>query len=397
MSPSGTLVADRLWKRFRADQRRTLLRDELERLRRGRHGDRRGWRWALRDITFDIKPGDSVGMVGTNGSGKTTLLKILAGVMYPYAGRMEVSGRLGPLIDLRAGLHPDLTGRENVYISGSLFGLSRKEITRRFDEVVAFAELEDAIGRQVKFYSSGMQLRLGFAIVTATKPDILLVDEVLGVGDAAFQQKCLDRTRDMILSGTTLIYVAHDLASVEGMCRKGLWLRDGVVQERGEVRGVIGAYRRWIEELEGAMLAEARKAGVARLIKAEVTGPQGDGCRTDGPIEIRTIIESGRRTDGTLYVGISEGPGTPIFVTQHALSLRDGQTEARCSIPHLPLPGGRFFAWVAVMGTDGRELLPWQPATNFDVSGPNLDPTPQGVIRLAPVQVRAAWDVDGRS
>ncbi len=124
MLPSGTLVADRLWKRFRADQRRTLLRDELERLRGARHGDRRGWRWALRDITFDIEPGDSVGMVGTNGSGKTTLLKILAGVMYPYAGRMEVSGRLGPLIDLRAGLHPDLTGRENVYISGSLFGLS---------------------------------------------------------------------------------------------------------------------------------------------------------------------------------------------------------------------------------------------------------------------------------
>ena len=109
------------------------------------------------------------------------------------------------------------------------------------------------------------------------------------------------------------------------------------------------------------------------------------------------IVESERRTDGTLYVGISEGPGTPIFVIDHALSLRDGQTEARCSIPHIPLPGGRFFAWIAVMGADGQELLPWQPATNFDVSGPNLAPTPQGVIRLAPVQVPAAWETDARS
>jgi hypothetical protein len=145
------------------------------------------------------------------------------------------------------------------------------------------------------------------------------------------------------------------------------------------------------------MLAEARRAGAARLIKAEVTGPKGDGCRTDGPIEIRAIVESERRSDGTLYVGISEGPGTPIFVVHHPIPLREGQTEARCSIPHLPLPGGRFFAWVAVMGTDGGELLPWQPATNFDVSGPSLDPTPQGVIRLAAVQVQATWEAEGPS
>ena len=188
--PDGTVTANRIWKRFRADRQRMLLRDEIQRLSARLRGEAgRGWRWALRDIDLAAQPGESVGLIGPNGSGKTTLLKILTRVMYPYAGSVEVAGRVSALIEVRAGIHPDLTGRENVFLFGSLLGLSRRDVAKRFDDIVTFAELEGAIDRQVKFYSSGMQMRLGFAVAGFLEPDVLLVDEVLAVGDTAFQQK----------------------------------------------------------------------------------------------------------------------------------------------------------------------------------------------------------------
>jgi ABC-type polysaccharide/polyol phosphate transport system ATPase subunit len=321
---------------------------------------------------------------------------MMASVMYPYAGRLELSGKIGALIDLKAGLHPDLTGQENVYIAGALLGFRRKEISRRFDEIVAFAELEDAIMRQVKYFSSGMQLRLGFAIAAFMDPEILLVDEVLGVGDAAFQQKCLDRTRDMINSGATLVFVSHHLESIEGLCRTGAWLDDGVVQSIGPIRDVLGSYRRWIEEIEAKAGVEARTSGPARLVKTEIIGPQGNGCRTGEPLEIRAIIETTESQKGAMYIGISEGPGTPIFVLSQDLSLSPGETEARCSIDHVPLPRGRFYAWMGIVDGAGQEILRWQPAAPFDVTGPDLVPTPQGIVRVAPVQVKAEWEVERR-
>jgi ABC-type polysaccharide/polyol phosphate transport system ATPase subunit len=393
---SGTVVVDRVWKRFRADRRRSLLRDEIERLMARRRGEHRGWTWALRDISFRIEPGDSIGVVGRNGSGKTTLLRLLAGVMYPYAGRIELSGKLGTLINMQAGLHPDLTGQENIYIQGSLIGLKRKEIARRFDEIVAFAELEDAIQRQVKFYSSGMMLRLGFSTAAFLDPDILLVDEVLATGDAAFQQKCLDRTREKVVSGTTFVFVSHDLQSVEGMCRDAMWLRDGVVEAAGPVRESVAAYRAWIEQFEADRRERLRRDGAARIVKMNVAGPEGNGCRTDEPMEVTAIVESPEVTDGTLYLGVSEGPSRPIFLFQHDVSLHNGEIEARCRIPRLPLPRGRFYVWVGIFGKNGQDLVPWQPATEFDVSGPDLPDTPQGIVRLAPVHTETDWELERR-
>jgi ABC-2 type transport system ATP-binding protein len=392
----GSIVVDRVWKRFRADAHRTLLREEIERLRARRHGEHRGWTWALRDISFSAEPGDSIGIVGRNGSGKTTVLRLLAGVMYPYAGRIELSGKLGTLINMSAGLHPDLTGQENIYIQGSLIGLKRKEIAKRFDEIVAFAELEDAIRRQVKFYSSGMMLRLGFSTAAFLDPDVLLVDEALAAGDAAFQQKCLERTRDKIMSGTTFVFVSHDLQSVEGMCRQGIWLRDGVIEAAGPVRDAVGQYRGWIERFEAHYREGSWRDGAARIVKMEVTGPEGNGCRTEQPLEIRAIVQSPEGKEGTIYMGVSEGPSRPIFVLHHELSLYNGETEARCRILRLPLPRGRFYVWVGIFGKSGQELLPWQPATEFDVSGPDLHPTPQGIVRLSPVEVTTAWEVGKR-
>ena len=179
------------------------------------------------------EPGEAIGLIGANGSGKTTLLRLVNRVMYPYAGRVSVHGRVGALIEIRAGLHPELRGSENIYFFGSLLGLRRSEIAAHFDDIVAFAELEHAIDRQVKFYSSGMQMRLGFAAASFLDPAILLVDEVLAVGDSAFQQRCLARLRDLLIAGTTLVFVSHDLAAVEATCRRAIWLDAGVVRAEG--------------------------------------------------------------------------------------------------------------------------------------------------------------------
>lgn len=391
MSPRGRIVADSVWKRFRADRRRMLLRDELQRLSaRIRGKGEHGWRWALRDISFVAELGSSIGLVGANGSGKTTLLKILSRVMYPYAGRIDVDGRVGALIEVRQGIHPDLTGRENVYITGSLLGLRRREVAARFDDIVSFAELEEAIDRQVKFYSTGMQMRLGFAVAAFLEPDVLLVDEALAVGDAAFQQKCLDRMQAVLAQGTTLVFVSHDLAAVEATCTRGIWLNNGVVEADGPIRDVLGTYRRSIEE---AAESTVTMPGVVRLVKTEVSGSDGGIPRTQEPLEVSLIIESPEIRLGIVFLGVSEGPAPPAFSLRHDLHLASGETVARCVIPRLPLPRGRFYLWAGIYAPGGRDLLGWHPIAQFDVAGGDLDITPPGVVRLAPIHVEATWDV----
>src|SRR5262245_60576017 len=366
MLPEGSIVADHIWKRFRPDRRRRLLRDEIERFK-GRVSGRsdRAYRWALHDVNLHLEPGASLGLIGANGAGKSTLLKILTRVMYPYAGALQVSGRVGALIEVRAGIHPDLTGRENAYLYGSLLGLTRREVSRRFDEIVAFAALEDAIERQVKFYSSGMQMRLGFAVAAFLEPDILLVDEVLAVGDASFQQKCLDRMRTVLANGTSLILVSHDLGAIEATCSEGMWLRDGGVEREGEVREVLSAYRQWIEEGAESL---GSVGGRVRVIKCEVSGPDSGVPQTNESFGVRMVVDADEPHVASLFLGVSEGTATPIFVIRRDVSLGKGNTEIRCTIDHLPLPRGRFFLWTAINGKHRSTLRQWHPSRSFDVS-----------------------------
>jgi ABC-type polysaccharide/polyol phosphate transport system ATPase subunit len=392
MLPSGSISATHVWKRFHADRRRKLLRDQVHHLSarlRGEGG--RGWRWALRDVDLIAAPGESVGLIGSNGSGKSTLLKILTRVMYPHTGSVQVVGRVGALIEVRAGIHPDLTGRENIQLYGTLLGLDRRRIRERFDEIVAFAELEDAIDRQLKFYSSGMQMRLGFAVAAFLEPDILLVDEVLAVGDASFQQRCLERMRGVLNHGTTLVFVSHDLAAVEATCSRGVWLDQGIVRSDGPVREVVSAYRQSVEAV-----AESRTevGGELRLLKAEVSGPGGGPPTTQATLDVQLVIESPGVRTGRLYIGVSEGTATPIFILRRDIQLGPGETTARCAVRSLPLPRGRFYLWVGMFEGGKRDPLPWHPATSFDVAGPSLDAAPKGIVRLAPVHVDAAWDVE---
>ena len=334
------------------------------------------------------EPGESIGLVGANGSGKSTLLRILSRVMYPDGGSMAMGGRVGALIEVTAGIHPQLTGRENVYLYGSLLGLARKEVTRRFDPIIDFADVGGAVDRLVKHYSSGMKMRLGFAVAAFLEPDILLVDEVLAVGDASFQQRCLDRMRDVLAQGTTLIFVSHDLAAVEATCERGLWLDGGVVKKTGFIGDVMSSYRRAIEEQAETL---TRRTGVLDLCKIDTTGPDGGIARAHQPLEIHAVFQTEISGSFKIYWGVSEGTSSPIFSIRRELSFEPGETEVRCVIRDIPLPRGRYYLWLAVR--QGRmEGLPWHPVAQFEVSGPDLDPAPSAIVRMAPVHVESSWE-----
>ena len=387
--PDGTIAAERIWKRFHADLTRRSLRDKLGGLPARLRGSRRGWRWALRDIDLHADPGESVGLVGINGSGKSTLLKILCRVMYPYAGSVTAVGRVGALIEVRAGLSSELTGRENVYLYGSLLGLRRKEVSRRFDEIVAFAEVEAAVDRQLKFYSSGMQMRLGFAVAAHLDPDILLVDEVLAVGDASFQQKCLDRMRYVLGQGTTLVYVSHDLPTVEATCSRGIWLNDGTVVTQGAISDVLDAYRRSFDAVDDY---PHPTSSLVRLVKAEVLGGSGNGIRSNGPVELTFVVDSPEPRRGLIHVGVTQSSPHPIFILDKPIAFGRGETTIRCSVSDLPLPHGTYTLWTGVTSGRRRDLLPWHRVMSFQVVGPRLGPPPRGVVRAAPLQIEAIWN-----
>ena len=198
--------------------------------------------WALKDVSFEIWPGEVVGIIGRNGAGKSTLLKILSRITEPTSGRLELYGRTASLLEVGTGFHPELTGRENTFLNGAILGMTRSEIKQKFDEIVGFAEIEKFIDTPVKFYSSGMYVRLAFAVAAHLEPEVLVLDEVLAVGDTAFQQKCLGKMRDVSSHGRTVLLVSHSMAAVGQLCRKTLWLQDGRVQAFGPSETVIQSY-----------------------------------------------------------------------------------------------------------------------------------------------------------
>jgi ABC-type polysaccharide/polyol phosphate transport system ATPase subunit len=392
--PDGSIRVEQVWKKFRADKTLPLFSDHMARLRRSA-GERGGpaYRWVLKDINLEIKPGDSVGLIGVNGSGKTTLLKILSQVTYQSAGTCTVQGRIGALLSVTSGLHPDLSGRENVFLYGAVLGMGRQTIRERFDEIVEFAGLDEAIDRQVKFFSMGMQMRLGFSIAAFLEPDTLLVDEVLSVGDSSFQQKCLRRIGEIVRSGTTLVYVSHDMESVEATCGRAVWLSDAVVRAAGPTHEVATAYRTAVGK--GSKLLNA-KEGVVQVLKAEIVAADGGPLRSECDVEIKLAVKSPETANAAFYLGISQGPAFPMFVVEHQGTMPSGEFEIRCRLGYLPLPKGRYSLWTAITGyPKGKRdpYLPWQPVISFDTFGPERVEPPEGVMTLSPVYVGADWKV----
>lgn len=254
--------------------------------------------WALKDINFDIQPGEVVGIIGRNGAGKSTLLKILSRITEPTTGRVELYGRIGSLLEVGTGFHPELTGRENVFLSGAILGMKRDEIERKFDEIVAFSEIEKYIDTPVKRYSSGMYLRLAFSVAIHLDPEILMVDEVLAVGDSAFQHKCLDKMEEIRQQGRTILFVSHNMAAVTRICERAIWLDKGRVLNDGPAQKVvsdyltsglnIGAEREWQD------LSESPGNEVVRLRRVRVCTEEGKTTTTidiTRPVGIEVMYE----------------------------------------------------------------------------------------------------------
>ena len=238
---------------------------------------------ALEGVSFEVPKGSTFGVIGENGSGKSTLLKLVAGITKPTRGTLAVDGRVSALIELGAGFHPEISGRENVAINGVMLGLTRKEVDRRFDEIVEFAELRDFIDDPVKTYSSGMYMRLGFAVAIHVDPDVLLIDEVLAVGDEAFTRKCLDKIAEFRRRGRTILFVTHTLGLVEKMCDEALWLRHGRTSGRGDPKRVVDSYLTYVAEGEETRLRASHAAALGMPRDDGGEAPALPGGSDEGP------------------------------------------------------------------------------------------------------------------
>src|SRR5712664_2990737 len=254
--------------------------------------------WALKDVSLEVKEGEVLGLIGRNGAGKTTLLKILSRITRPTTGWAEIHGRVGSLLEVGTGFHPELTGRENTFLSGAILGMGKAEIIRKFDEIVAFAELDKFIDTPVKHYSSGMYVRLAFAVAAHLEPEILLVDEVLAVGDINFQMKCLGKMGDVARAGRTVVLVSHSMAAINALCSRCIILDDGGIRRDGPTHEVVSAYESAMARGKNGGHSQGRDAGAkSRFIRWEITEPRGDEpniLSTLGPVTIKFHLELSR-------------------------------------------------------------------------------------------------------
>jgi lipopolysaccharide transport system ATP-binding protein len=345
-----------------------VLATRVRRLGRGRPPRER--LWALRHVSFEVERGETFGIVGHNGAGKSTLLKVLARVTPPTEGSIELRGRVGALLEVGTGFHPELTGRENVFLSGAILGMSRAEITARFDEIVDFAEVRRFIDTPVKRYSSGMYLRLAFAVAAHLEPEVLIVDEVLSVGDLAFQEKCLGRMERVAGEGRTVLFVSHNLAAVRNLCPRSMLLAHGRKIAEGPTESVLDEYVRTVRTDAAIGLRERRdRQGNGRFRFISVRFESG-GETVDVPVcgrDLDVVLsyesrDAGPVRDGTFAVAIYTLFGVHVLQCQsdvvgdrfHALPATG---EVRCRLPRLPLPGGRYV--LNVFGTAGGDIADW--------------------------------------
>jgi ABC-type polysaccharide/polyol phosphate transport system ATPase subunit len=385
----GAIRVEGVSRRFRVHGREArTLKDLL--VQRGRTEPQDVW--ALRDVDVAIDPGEAVGLIGRNGSGKSTLLRIVAGIIKPTAGSVATAGRIGSLLELGAGFHPDFTGRENVFLNGSIQGLPRRLIRERFDEIVAFAELEGAIDRPVRTYSSGMYMRLGFAVASFLDADILLLDEVFAVGDEAFQRKCFGRVFEFKQRGGTIVFVSHDAASVERLCERAVLLRRGELSFDGPAHEAVVRYRRELaDEIDpaerGAGLREWG-SGSATIASARLLGSEGEE-RTQflagEPLALAVALAAEQQVEPPLLqLELRDDSGLLIasdVADTRALGWNGpGRLQATLHVPALPLAFGRFHLRLGLTDAAGETLLHWLDDALVFVVYP--DSEERGLVRL---------------
>ena len=378
---------------------------------------------ALDSVSFEVARGSTFGVIGENGSGKSTLLKLVAGITKPSRGSLTVHGRVSALIELGAGFHPEISGRENVMINGIMLGLTRREVENRFDEIVAFAELEDFIDAPVKNYSSGMYMRLGFAVAIHVEPDILLIDEVLAVGDEAFTRKCLDKIAEFHRRGRTIVFVTHSLGLVEKMCDDVVWLCNGKVAGHGDPRRVVDAYLTYVAGGEDARLLAGQESAAAQALPersaaeaaasgryqagrwgsrdVEITAVRlldanGKDRRVFAPGEAVTIALSVRAaqpvTDFVFGIGLFSSDGVNIYATNTSIEeieprRFEGEGEVRLVLEELRLVEGTYLLDVATHRDDGTPYDYHRGLYSFRVKSRLAD---TGLYRPA-----HRWEFDG--
>jgi lipopolysaccharide transport system ATP-binding protein len=332
--------------------------------------------WALKDINFDVYPGEVVGIIGRNGAGKTTLLKILSRITHPTEGKVILRGRVASLLEVGTGFHPELTGRENVYFNGAILGMTKQEIEDKFDEIVAFSGVKDFLDTPLKRYSSGMQVRLAFAVAAHLEPEILVVDEVLAVGDAEFQKKCLGKMGEVAKEGRTVLFVSHNMAAIENLCQRAIILQQGKVQYIGSQSESIAKYL--VSFSDGVSSLKERTdrqgSGEIRVVAIEIR---------DGEGNILDTVTSGQNIEIYLYFEIQPGIslsrvlvgftvntqlGIPIFLqhnrlTQNDFGFIDKNGVFICKIKRLPLPGSTYKIGYSIMPNHGRD------GTYYDTMG----------------------------
>ena len=337
--------------------------------------------WALRDVQFEIQPGEVVGVIGPNGAGKSTLLKILSRITKPTTGQIELRGRVGSLLEVGTGFHPELTGKENIFLNGAILGMKRQEIARKFDQIVEFAEIEKFLDTPVKRYSSGMYVRLAFAVAAHLEPEILIVDEVLAVGDMAFQRKCMGRMAEVGKSGCTVLFVSHNMPAIESLCTRAILLAGGHVVNDGAVSELVADYHRRViqpHKNDGVSLAErngvARKQKLFRLATLlDEAGEPTNFLQLGRAFHLRIDLMAPIAIEyPTITIGIDDTLGHRLLslctpLSQPAVERLEGSCQIDCRVEQFPLAPGEY--WLKLgLATPGMEIDEVDRVLHFSVT-----------------------------
>lgn len=386
---TGQIQVDGVWKTFRIFQdRNTTLKQALVRRRSSQAFEEF---WALRDVSFEIPTGTTFGFVGANGAGKSTMLKVLARILVPDKGSIQINGRVSALLELGAGFHPELTGRENVFLNGSILGLSAASIRTKFDSIVEFAGLEAFIDQPVKTYSSGMFARLGFSVAVAVEPDILLVDEVLAVGDEQFQRRCTEKMDELRSGGRTVVLVSHGLAQVQQICDNAIWLDKGEVQKVGHTEDVVAAYLGSVTTAYRLDDQGRQRTGSGEVqFDVEMIGPDGDqNVATEHPLTLRFHWSASEPITNVNFAftlraadGYAVGGSSTVF-EQVLPDLPRGSGWIDYSIPALTLLPGSYHLAASVADRSTRHVYDHSPnIAHFDVASTLGHEASSGVVEL---------------
>lgn len=380
---STALSFEHVSKHYRgARAYRALREDVMGLVGRFRPANGRGSRFlkALDDVSFEVVEGESFGVIGDNGAGKTTAMRLANRITYPTAGRIRVRGRVGALIEVGTGLHPELTGRENIVLYGQILGLTRADIRRRYDEIVDFSGIADALDQPVKQYSSGMQLRLGFSLAAHLEPDVLLVDEAIAVGDAGFQLRCVERMRELVHEGRTLLFISHDMRAVESLCNRALRLDHGRVVDEGPAREVVHAYVRDTQAAHGQTASGIVVAGdrvdILNVSLHDETGRPLDDVPPGKPLTVRLDYRAHERIERPVFsVGFGDGRHgcftvASTLVDDQSPEPIDGEGHVDCTFLELPLSPRAYEIWGSIgEGAELQSIVDWQRLRWMRVAG----------------------------